>query len=624
MSSMLDMLNAFNGGKDNKKQDHEKIKQQRIEKAKKAEQAKLEQEAAKAAEEAKLKASRDAEERDRIKRERIEAAEKAQREAEEAARPKVTFVMTACGRPDLMEKTLDSFFKFNDYPIERYIITEDSADPEIFKECKRLNDTKYQNKLEFVFNEKKLGQSKSIDLAYSMVETEFVFHCEEDWEFYNPNFIQESLRVLNGDETVLQAWIRPKSDKILNEIKPETYEIDGVRVRDVLPKSFMVKDALPGGKDLIVRDYMGFSWNPGVKRMADYELLKNGYAGFTQEHMIDGFYRAHDKGFRVVSISDHDEDGFVRHIGWGRRADDPVYNEEDMAPKDLEEAMLEARKKREEDKKRVEAEAAARAEAEASKKAAEDAGVKMPKVSVVMQVYLGHYPGAREDAVIKFHRAVQSFLNQSYKNAELIIASDGCKITMEHYEKYYADNKLVKFVYVDKKGLPNMYEERLEGYRYYRGVPREAGRSLADGELITYMDSDDYLHPKFLYEIVYNYNLAPAECKWYLNNAWYDHVNILSQPLANILEEYTADNIINVPVLKAKFIKTQVKQGLIVNTPWLLVHDADIVTKWKDTFGQTSEDVDFGRRLREDYKGLGYLFSAPTYLRCHYTGLWDV
>ena len=185
---MLDMLNAFNGGKDNKKQDHEKIKQQRIEKAKRAEQAKLEQEAVKAAEE-----------KARIKKERIEAAEKAQREAEEAARPKVTFVMTACGRPDLMEKTLDTFFEFNDYPIERYIITEDSADPEIFKECKRLNDTKYQNKLEFVFNEKKLGQSKSIDLAYSMVETEFVFHCEEDWEFYNSNFIQESLRVLNGD-----------------------------------------------------------------------------------------------------------------------------------------------------------------------------------------------------------------------------------------------------------------------------------------------------------------------------------------------------------------------------------------------------------------------------------------
>lgn len=594
---MLDRLNAFNGAS-NKIKDAEQLKKERIEKAKKAEDLKKKQDIEKAFQK---------EERERL-------------EAEEAARAKVTFVMTACGRPDLMEKTLDSFFKFNKYPIEKFIVTEDSADPEIFKECKSLNDKKYQNKIQFIFNEKKLGQSKSIDLAYSMVETEYVFHCEEDWEFYNEGFIDESIRVLKGDEHILQAWIRPKSDRILNDIKPEIYEINGVRVRDVLPKSFMVKGGLSDGKDLIVRDYMGFSWNPGLKRMSDYKLLKNGYSGFTEEHMIDSFYRSHNKGFKVVSISDHDEDGFVKHIGWGRRADDPVYDEEAKSPQDLEKAMLEARKKREADKIKVEEEA----KAAAAKKEAEESVVKTPKVSVVMQVYLGDYPGSRTDSVIKFHRAVQSFLNQSYKNAELIIASDGCKITMQHYEKYYASNKLVKFVYVDKKGLPNMYEERLEGYKYYRGVPREAGRSLADGELITYMDSDDYLHPKFLYEIVYNYNLAPKEARWFLNNAWYDHVNILNQPLSNILEEYKSSDVVNIPILKANFIKTQVKPGLVVNTPWLLVHDSNIITRWKDTFGKTSEDVDFGRRLREDYKGLGYLYSAPTYIRCHYTGLWDI
>ena len=353
--------------------------------------------------------------------------------------------------------------------------------------------------------------------------------------------------------------------------------------------------------------------------MSDYRLLKNGYSGVQSEHMIDSFYRTHSNGFKVVSLSESDDQGFVRHIGWGRRADDPIYDEDKNSPQDLEQAMLEARQKREADKKRVEAEKEAKQKQEEKSK-----GVLTPKISVVMQVYLGDYPGSRTDSVIKFHRAVKSFLNQTYKNIELIIASDGCKITMEHYEKYYADNKIIKFVYVDKKGLPNMYEERLEGYKYYRGIPREAGRSLADGELITYMDSDDYLHPKFAYEIVYNYNLAPTAAKWYLNNAWYDHVNILSIPLPDILEEYKYSDAISVPLLDSKFIKTQVKPGLVVNTPWLLVHDADVKTRWKDTFGKTSEDVDFGRRLREECKGLGYQFTAPTYIRCHYTGLWDV
>ena len=139
----------------------------------------------------------------------------------EANRPRITFVMTACGRPDLMEKTLDSFFKFNTAPIDRFIITEDSADPEIFIECKKFNDKKYNNKLEFIFNEKKLGQARSIDLAYSMIDTEYIFHCEEDWEFYGNEFIEQSISILEADETVLQAWIRPKSDGILNDISKD-------------------------------------------------------------------------------------------------------------------------------------------------------------------------------------------------------------------------------------------------------------------------------------------------------------------------------------------------------------------------------------------------------------------
>lgn len=63
---------------------------------------------------------------------------------------KITFVLTSCGRNDLLEKTLDSFFKWNTYPIERYIISEDSVDPKVFEECKRLNQEKYDGKIEFI------------------------------------------------------------------------------------------------------------------------------------------------------------------------------------------------------------------------------------------------------------------------------------------------------------------------------------------------------------------------------------------------------------------------------------------------------------------------------------------
>ena len=536
----------------------------------------------------------------------------------EEVKPEVTFVMTACGRPDLMETTLDSFFKFNEYPIKRFIITEDSMDPIVFLKCKDLNYKKYNNKIEFIFNDKKLGQARSIDLAYSKIDTPYIFHCEEDWSFYNPGFIEKSIAILEADKTVLQGWIRPKSDKILNDINSNVYKIGDVEVRDVLPKSFLVKNGIAPGKDLVVRDYMGFSWNPGLKRLSDYKLLRNGYSGFDAEHMIDTFYRSHSTGFKVVSISREDHEGYVQHIGQNRRAGDSIYDESKNLI-DLEEATLAVRKKREEDKARVEAEAeqnAIAAEATQNK-------VKLPKISVVMQAYLGDYPGARVDSVFKFHRAVKSFLDQDYKKSELIIVSDGCDIVHKEYYERYASLPNIKYVFVDKTGLMNMYESIGEN-KYYRGIPRQVGRGAASGDLITYMDSDDYLHPKFIYQIVYNYNMAPEEAMWFVNNTWYDHVNMISQPTTDLLEDYSKSEVINIPILNAKFVATKVKEGLIVNTPWLLTHRAEVKTRWIDTIGSVSEDVEFGRNLRSDYKGLGYLFSAPTYIRCHYTGLWDL
>lgn len=232
----------------------------------------------------------------------------------------VTFCLTSCGRNDLLEKTLDSFFKYNTYPIDRYIIIEDSADPKVFEECEILNREKYDNKLEFVFNHEKLGQSASIDKAYTMVKTEYIFHCEEDWEFYRSGFVEDSIKVLKTQPKVIQAWIRPKNDRILNKIEPNIFTLPfGVSVRRVLPTSFIVKGANKDGTDMVIKDYMGFSWNPGVKRLKDWQELPNGYSGFKREHLIDQYYR--DNGFIVVSLSKDDNDGYVKHIGWDKRVE---------------------------------------------------------------------------------------------------------------------------------------------------------------------------------------------------------------------------------------------------------------------------------------------------------------
>lgn len=233
----------------------------------------------------------------------------------------VTVVLTSCGRLDLLEQTLDSFFKWNTHPIKRFIITEDSVDPIIWESCNVLTK-KYPIQIEWIFNSIKKGQSPSIDLAYEMVDTPWIFHLEDDWLFYRPGFIEESIKVLTTQPKCIQAWIRPKVDRILNPIDTKVFRLsNGAMVRKVKPVSFLIQNA-NSHDDLLVENYIGFSWNPGLKRKSDWELLPNGYSGFMHEHLVDQFYR--ENGYIVLSLSINDEDGWVKHIGWNRRAMDPT------------------------------------------------------------------------------------------------------------------------------------------------------------------------------------------------------------------------------------------------------------------------------------------------------------
>lgn len=237
---------------------------------------------------------------------------------------KVTFVLSSCGRLDLLERTLNSFLRYNNYPIEKYIIVEDSADPIIYEQCKELNE-RFGNIFEFIFNEEKLGQTKSIDKAYLLVTTPYIFHCEDDWQFVSSGFIQKSLSVLRDRPEILQAWIRPKADGMLNPIGPHVFFTeDGVPFRRVMPVSFYTGRVFDNGEQETVMYYMGFSFNPGLKRIKDYNMLgSGGYHGLRLEHMIDAFYR--DLGFSVVSVTNNDMDGYVKHIGNERRVENTVH-----------------------------------------------------------------------------------------------------------------------------------------------------------------------------------------------------------------------------------------------------------------------------------------------------------
>lgn len=249
------------------------------------------------------------------------------------------------------------------------------------------------------------------------------------------------------------------------------------------------------------------------------------------------------------------------------------------------------------------------------------------KVSIVMQVNLANYSRSRSSAVDKFHRAVESFKNQLYKNAELIIVADGCDKTYEQYMQFYRKDSNIRFAYFDRRGDNLMYSKvsiDSGDYTYFRGMARNIGYSIATGEVVTYMDSDDCLMPNHTLVTMLHYNASPDK-DWWLNNTWYDHSIIVhkdQEPGLMVDPRQLPDVEIDFLKKEGPFKAVRVNDNRLRMAPWLLTHRNGINVDWRDTLGR-AEDVDFYNRMILKYKN-GEVVSTPIYVRCHLHQYWDV
>ena len=50
----------------------------------------------------------------------------------------VTVVLTSCGRLDLLTRTIESFNKFNTYPITKFLLIDDSGDKKFKEEANKI------------------------------------------------------------------------------------------------------------------------------------------------------------------------------------------------------------------------------------------------------------------------------------------------------------------------------------------------------------------------------------------------------------------------------------------------------------------------------------------------------
>jgi glycosyltransferase involved in cell wall biosynthesis len=149
------------------------------------------------------------------------------------------------------------------------------------------------------------------------------------------------------------------------------------------------------------------------------------------------------------------------------------------------------------------------------------------RISVIMAVNLSPYQLIENGQVVitsapepefKFTRAVNSFINQSFRDAELIIVADGCRIAESLYQRYYRGFSNIRFNIIPKQ-VP------------WGGAMRQTGIAMAQGKIICYLDHDDMFGKEHLKIINENFNLRKYE--W----VYYDDFIIYSNEVAqNILE----------------------------------------------------------------------------------------
>lgn len=220
----------------------------------------------------------------------------------------VTVVLTSCGRFDLLAKTLQSFFAHNTYPLKAFLIIEDSGKSDIENHIPKS----VRQHVSVLANPRPIGQLASIDKAYAEVTTPYIFHCEDDWLFYRPGFIEHSKTVLETESCALMVWLRSyhhdfayygTCSLLLNERKT-TADVAYYRI------SSAISPDISGNQC--------FSFNPGLRRSA--QCPDNGYAALVANGKsptdveIAASKKYHADGYFAVLL----ENDAVKHIGFGR------------------------------------------------------------------------------------------------------------------------------------------------------------------------------------------------------------------------------------------------------------------------------------------------------------------
>jgi len=131
------------------------------------------------------------------------------------------------------------------------------------------------------------------------------------------------------------------------------------------------------------------------------------------------------------------------------------------------------------------------------------------RFSIIMPCTLTPYKNCASNLEGKLIRAVESVLKQSFTDWELVIVADGCKRTKEVIMPYFME-------YLPKIRLIEIPKQKI-----WSGLVRNSGIFKAEGDLITFLDVDDFFGENHLQII--NDNIGKYD--W----VYYDHLTYNNQ-----------------------------------------------------------------------------------------------
>jgi hypothetical protein len=192
-----------------------------------------------------------------------------------------TLLVTSCGRHDLLKRTLDSFIAAADVAPLETIVYEDGSSPK---------PSWLDPSVIWLSEGLRRGQTHAIEALYEAAHTEYVFHCEDDWEFVEPGFVAKSLAILEQYPRVYTVTLR----KDWNPPLTSDPDFPGLQIAE----------PYWGGC------WGGCSWNPGMRRKSDFVGF-GGYGRFNDEAALSKYLL--NKNYRMATLPSH-----CVHLGEGR------------------------------------------------------------------------------------------------------------------------------------------------------------------------------------------------------------------------------------------------------------------------------------------------------------------